>query len=521
MTSTLTATRRTIAQRMGWASADGSTRSTRLIGIDLARGFALMGMMAAHFMLSTSPELTSPSTWGGLVNGRSSILFATLAGVSLAIISGRTTPVTGQALSQTRFKILVRAIFIFVLGSILAAMNTGISVILQTYALLFIVALAFLTMRRRWLILWAAVFSVLGPFLTYVLPLLAERAAMSPPMPELLFNSSYPALSWIPFILIGLAIGRTSLTSMRNQLSLIGIGAVLALLGYATVPVTATISSVLSGEPLVIEDDSLYEKDTASKDDSSSEDMGNKDLSSYPDPIAAANLQDGEFLLNGENATEIDLSGLECWDEVSDYGAGAQRNVNCWSQVTDDVSAEPVERSTPIDHVATLLENWATAEPHTATPHEVIGSGGFAIALIGFFLLIGSTVRYALLPVIAMGSMSLTTYTAHVVSYWFLSDMAMNADGFAWKPWLGSVAVFMFAATVWRFFFTRGPLEWLLAIIVRRTTGGGELYHVTNPQKVGSTPAPDLANSKNSGNLAGNSQIDASELTDIHGGKSA
>lgn len=80
------------------------TNTQRLLGIDLARGLALIGMMAAHFMLSTTPELLNPTTWGGLVNGRSSILFATLAGVSLALTTGRTTPPTGDDLIAARGK---------------------------------------------------------------------------------------------------------------------------------------------------------------------------------------------------------------------------------------------------------------------------------------------------------------------------------------------------------------------------------------------------------------------------------
>ena len=59
----------------------------RIPGLDLARGLAVIGMLAAH--LFTLPEIdwTDPVTWGGIVGGRSSILFATLAGVSISIVT--------------------------------------------------------------------------------------------------------------------------------------------------------------------------------------------------------------------------------------------------------------------------------------------------------------------------------------------------------------------------------------------------------------------------------------------------
>lgn len=61
----------------------------RIYGLDLARGIAILGMFTAHTIGGGPAFWNHPSTWMGLVNGRSSILFALLAGVSLGIMSGR------------------------------------------------------------------------------------------------------------------------------------------------------------------------------------------------------------------------------------------------------------------------------------------------------------------------------------------------------------------------------------------------------------------------------------------------
>ena len=63
-----------------WKRLNGPAR---IGGVDLARGLAVLGMFAAHLLWITEPfDVLEPDTWIAVVSGRSSILFATLAGVS-------------------------------------------------------------------------------------------------------------------------------------------------------------------------------------------------------------------------------------------------------------------------------------------------------------------------------------------------------------------------------------------------------------------------------------------------------
>ena len=62
-----------------WQSR-GVRSTARIVGVDIARGLAVLGMFGAHVGVQQSFDWLEPSTWSDVVNGRSSILFAVLAG---------------------------------------------------------------------------------------------------------------------------------------------------------------------------------------------------------------------------------------------------------------------------------------------------------------------------------------------------------------------------------------------------------------------------------------------------------
>ena len=86
-----------------------------------------------------------------------------LAGVSLALLTGRTVAPTGADLVRGRIRLLVRAAWVFGIGIALEALDTDIDVILGVYAILFVLALPFLRWSPRRLLLAAAALAVLTP----------------------------------------------------------------------------------------------------------------------------------------------------------------------------------------------------------------------------------------------------------------------------------------------------------------------------------------------------------------------
>ncbi|WP_292834620.1 acyltransferase [Microbacterium sp.] len=221
----------------GRAFLDGPSR---LQGIDLARALAVLGMFAAHLIALPQPELREPLTWIGLAGGRSSILFATLAGASLALITGGPAPITGPARATARLRILVRAALLWILGIALILTGVPVYVILPAYALLFALALPLLGLRARTLWVLTGVGALILPWLQPVWNALPLWQGTSGGDLALLLGWHYPFTLWIVFLIAGLAIGRSPLRALRTQVWLL-IGGMLAVglsvTGGALVPV--------------------------------------------------------------------------------------------------------------------------------------------------------------------------------------------------------------------------------------------------------------------------------------------
>ncbi|NGN91613.1 DUF1624 domain-containing protein [Nocardioides sp. KC13] len=210
--------------------------STRLVGVDVARCLALLGMMATHVLdpVDATGELTRVQAAAG---GRSAALFAVLAGVSLALMTGRQQPVRGRVLATRSAGLAVRAVLIAALGLVLGSLGTNIAIILTYYGVLFLLAIPFLELRARWLWLLGVVWVVLGPLLSQVVrPVLPPRQFESPEpsqllepgrlLAELLFTGYYPAVPWLAYLLIGMAIGRIDLRN-RNLVTMLWTGGVI------------------------------------------------------------------------------------------------------------------------------------------------------------------------------------------------------------------------------------------------------------------------------------------------------
>ena len=212
----------------------------RLVGLDVARCLALLGMIATHALIADAPD-GGVTTVQAIAGGRASALFAVLAGVSLALMSGRTTPLTGTALRGARVGLAVRAALVAGIGLVLGLLETSIAVILTYYGVLFCLGLPFLRLRAPALAVLALVWAGAAPVLSHLVrPVLPERGYTSPSLDslatpgqllsELLLTGYYPAAVWLAYLLAGMAIGRIDLTRTRTALWLVAVGAGTAVL---------------------------------------------------------------------------------------------------------------------------------------------------------------------------------------------------------------------------------------------------------------------------------------------------
>ncbi|MEU6667911.1 DUF418 domain-containing protein [Streptomyces sp. NPDC046727] len=216
----------------------------RLVGVDLARALAVFGMYVVHIGPPLSATDGVASWIRYLADGHSSVLFATLAGFSLMLIAGRREPRTGLARRQAKARIAIRAVVLLALGTVMA-MEYGGVIILGFYGVHFLLALPLVRLRARTLAIIAAALALVTPQLAFALtPLLTDSARQSinayDPLHrlsdvgvlDLLLSGFYPALTWMSFVIAGMALGRLDLSSGTVQRRLAALGAALTVTAY-------------------------------------------------------------------------------------------------------------------------------------------------------------------------------------------------------------------------------------------------------------------------------------------------
>ncbi|WP_240436392.1 DUF418 domain-containing protein [Streptomyces sporangiiformans] len=216
----------------------------RLVGVDLARALAVFGMYIVHIGPPLSATTGVASWIRYIADGHSSVLFATLAGFSLMLIAGRREPKTGLAGRQARARIAIRAVVLLVLGTVLA-MEYGGVIILGFYGVYFLLALPLVRLRARTLAIIAAAFALVTPQLAFALNSLLTssvqesinaydplRRLSEVGVLDLLLTGFYPALTWMSFVIAGMALGRLDLSSGTVQKRLAALGASLTAAAY-------------------------------------------------------------------------------------------------------------------------------------------------------------------------------------------------------------------------------------------------------------------------------------------------
>ena len=230
------------------------TTAGRVVGVDFARCLALLGMICTHLVdpRDADGQVTALQQLAG---GRASALFAVLAGVSLALVTGGTKPASGIPLVRARAALVVRAVLIATLGLWLGGLRSGIAVILTYYGVLFLLGLPFLGLRARPLAALAAVIAVTVPLLSYLVrPHLPATDAGQPTaddltrlpalLTDLLLTGTYPAVPWLAYLLLGMALGRLPLARPAVAARVAGVGAVVAFVGWYVGHLTTSATSV-------------------------------------------------------------------------------------------------------------------------------------------------------------------------------------------------------------------------------------------------------------------------------------
>lgn len=374
--------------------------SRRLLGVDAARGLALIGMMAIHILPMLAAD-GSVNLAYRIASGRSAALFAVLAGVGLALASGGTTPPRGRRLAAAAAGTLARGGVLLLVGLELGGLGSGVAVILVFYALLFVVAVPFLGLSAKVLLPLAAAWAVLAPMLSQAArPFMPTQSFASPAPPaladpvdllrEVAVTGYYPVLTWTAYLLAGLGIGRLALGNLRVQRTILLAGAVLAAGAW---------------------------------------------LASWWLLHPGGGLQ----VLEAAGAPGTPLAGGDVQTAVTTSFYGTTPTSTWW---------------------------WlAVAAPHSGSPFDLLHTIGTSAVVLGAMLLLARAAAPVLLPFAAIGSMTLTLYTLHVVLLATVLPRTVP-DAFLWHL-LIAVAV----AVPWRGLVGRGPLEAIAAFASRSAAG--------------------------------------------------
>lgn len=372
----------------------------------MARCLALLGMVATHVLVERGPD-GSLSFSQALAGGRASALFAVLAGVSIALVTGRVRPLAGGARARASLGLLVRAALVAGIGLLLGTVDSGIAVILTYYGVLFVLALPFVGLSARALGLLAGGWLVVAPVLSHLVrPALPERQYSSPTweqlvddpgglLAELTFTGYYPAVPWLAYVLVGMAVGRLDLTSRRTA-------TLLAAGGAAAAVVATSASRALT---------------------------------------ARGSVQ--QALLTDPPAPDADATDL--LDRISVGLPGTTPTDGAWQWLL-------------------------VVAPHTATPFDLLQTIGSALLVIGLALLalsvVGPGARRATAVFFGAGTMTLTLYSVHVVAR---SRDLLPTD--LRDSYLFHVLLLLGIGSVFAATRTRGPLEALVAVASRTVAG--------------------------------------------------
>lgn len=215
----------------------------RIIGFDIARAFAIFGMITVNYRSTFHITGDSPAwleTVTGMVNGRAAALFVLLAGIGISLLS-RGSRLSGDRadIREDRFNLLRRSAFLLAIG--LLFRQIWDYDILHFYGIYLMIAAVLLTVSNRNLVLAGLFATLIFPALYYVLPVQygipfwATTSAFTPReiLIDFFFQGYHPVTPWIAFMVAGMLFGRLDLSdsAMRRKM-LIG-GMLLALASEA------------------------------------------------------------------------------------------------------------------------------------------------------------------------------------------------------------------------------------------------------------------------------------------------
>ncbi|AUC86330.1 hypothetical protein CW731_14055 [Polaribacter sp. ALD11] len=193
----------------------------RIIGIDVARALAVMGMIIVNFKVVFGDN---GRNWiksaASIFDGKAAATFVVLAGIGVALMTNSAIKNKDQAkLKIVRFKIVKRAVFLFVIGT--SYIVIWPADILHFYGVYMIITLLLLTCKEKNILISAIILIITFPLLmifwSYETGWNFETLnyqdfwTLKGFMRNLFFNGFHPVIPWTAFMLFGYWFGKQDL----------------------------------------------------------------------------------------------------------------------------------------------------------------------------------------------------------------------------------------------------------------------------------------------------------------------
>ena len=195
--------------------------NSRIIGIDVARALAIIGMVIVNFKVVLGEE---GKNWikllSSVFDGKASATFVVLAGVGIAL--GTNSAIRNNDLCKlrmARIKITKRALLLFIIG--LSYMVIWQADILHFYGIYMLFTLLLIRSAPQHILMWAAAVILTYPFLLYWFDYETNLDTLEYLdlwefdgfLRNLFINGFHPVLPWVSFMLVGFWYGKQDLKS--------------------------------------------------------------------------------------------------------------------------------------------------------------------------------------------------------------------------------------------------------------------------------------------------------------------
>lgn len=374
----------------------GPTSSRRAIGVDVARAVALIGMISVHVFPGAHLDNEKMTLAFAVFAGRASALFAVLAGVSIAFVEKRSRGhLYGRTMTADRAALVVRGLLILLVGLLLGHLETPVDTIIPYFGILFLVAVPFYGRSSRFLLIAALFFVILGPVLRHLLNGTIPEQ-LDPEADYTLFTAAQqPGLFIVDMLITGIY------------------------------PVFLWMTYLCVG--MVI---------------------GRQVLTSRKVQLALA----------GWGAA-LALAAWVISQVLLGPAGGMQRLVEATPSLTRAEITDLLAYGPDLLMPNTTWWWLAAVTPYSETPLTVLHTLGAAVAALGLILLVTHRGGKVFSPFAAIGAMTLTLYSAHVI---ILEIDVLDVTRPVVSLWVQIIS-FMLFALVWRAVMGKGPLEGIIS----------------------------------------------------------